>query len=327
MASDRRPTGTSPDPVPGAPTTAGPTTTGPTTTGPTTTGPTTAGPTTAGAAPPPPAPRRRSAGRDLPAAIGVGLLIGGVFLASLLLLRPAFLVFVLVAAVVGVLEVSAALAERHLVVPRVPVLVGGALLLVAAYVEGAEAALVVFGLTCVVVAAWRVAEGRDGAVRDVAAGLLALAWIPLLASAVVLMLAQPDGQMRVLVFVAAVVASDVGGYAAGATLGRHPLAPSVSPKKSREGLAGSVLLSLVVGAAGVVLLLDGPWWAGVLLGALVGLTATFGDLAESMLKRDLGIKDMGTTLPGHGGVMDRLDSLLVTAPVAWVVLALLVPAS
>ncbi|MEJ5913375.1 phosphatidate cytidylyltransferase [Pseudokineococcus sp. 1T1Z-3] len=271
------------------------------------------------------APRRRSAGRDLPAAIGVGLLIAGVSVGTLLVLREAFLVLLVVVIAAGVLEVSAALRTRQLVVPRTPVLVGGTVLLVAAFVQGAEAALVVYGLTCVAVVAWRVAEGRDGAVRDVTAGLLVLSWLPLLASTAVLTLAEPDGQLRVLVFVAAVVGSDVGGYAAGATLGRHPLAPSVSPKKSWEGLAGSVLVSLTVGAVLVVVLLGGPWWAGVVLGALVGLTATFGDLAESMLKRDLGIKDMGRWLPGHGGIMDRLDSLVVTAPMAWLVLALLVP--
>lgn len=273
------------------------------------------------------APRRRSAGRDLRAAIPVGLGLGGVALASLLLLKDSFLVLVVVAVAVASAEVSAALAARHLAVPRAPVLLGGALVLVATYVVGPGAGLVVHGLACLAVLVWRVAEGRDGAVRDVAAGVLVLSWLPLLAAFALLLLAEPDGAARVVVFVAAVIASDVGGYAAGVLLGRHPLAPSVSPKKSWEGLGGSMALSLVVGAVLVVVLLGGPWWAGVVLGALVGVTATFGDLAESMLKRDLGIKDMGTTLPGHGGLMDRLDSLLVTAPVAWLVLSLLVPAS
>jgi len=282
-------------------------------------------PTPGGPAAPPPTPPRRSAGRDLPAAIAVGLGLGLLTLASLLLVKDVFVVLVVVAVLVGTSELSTALSQRHLAVPRTPVLVGGALLVAATHVLGPAAALVVHGLTCLAVLVWRVAEGRDGAVRDVAAGLLVLSWLPLLASFAVLMLAEPDGQLRVVVFVAAVIASDIGGYAAGVMLGRHPLAPSVSPKKSWEGLAGSVALSLVVGAVLVVVLLDGPWWAGVLLGGLVGVTATFGDLAESMLKRDLGIKDMGSTLPGHGGLMDRLDSLLVTAPVVWLVLALLVP--
>ena len=123
-----------------------------------------------------------------------------------------------------------------------------------------------------------------------------------------------------------VVASDIGGYAAGVLAGRHPMAPSISPKKSWEGFAGSQAAGMVAGALCVVFLLGGPWWAGVLTGALLVVSATLGDLVESMIKRDLGIKDMGTLLPGHGGLMDRLDSLLPTAVVAWVALSLVVPA-
>ena len=109
--------------------------------------------------------------------------------------------------------------------------------------------------------------------------------------------------------------SDIGGYAAGVLFGKHPMAPSVSPKKSWEGFAGSVVACVVGGVALVVRwLLDGPWWAGVVLGAVAAVGATLGDLCESMIKRDLGIKDMGSILPGHGGLMDRLDSLLHRRP-------------
>ena len=121
-------------------------------------------------------------------------------------------------------------------------------------------------------------------------------------------------------FILGTVASDIGGYAAGVLAGRHPMAPSISPKKTWEGFAGSVLTCLVVGVAAVILLLHGRWWVGLALGAAAVVTATLGDLAESMLKRDLKVKDMGTLLPGHGGLMDRLDSLLPTAPVAFLIL-------
>jgi phosphatidate cytidylyltransferase len=119
----------------------------------------------------------------------------------------------------------------------------------------------------------------------------------------------------------AVVLSDTGGYAAGVLFGRRKLAPTVSPKKSWEGLAGSFLFSIVGTAVALPLLLPGTWWQGALLGVVVVVTATVGDLAESLLKRDLGIKDMGNLLPEHGGVMDRLDSLLPTAPVVAAFLA------
>jgi phosphatidate cytidylyltransferase len=140
-----------------------------------------------------------------------------------------------------------------------------------------------------------------------------------------LMLAAPDGPYRVIVFVAVTVANDVGGYASGVLFGRHPMAPSISPKKSWEGLAGSVVLCMLVGAGTVYFLLDGSPLAGLAVGAAAAFTATLGDLSESLVKRDLGIKDMGSLLPGHGGIMDRLDSLLPTAPAVALLLMLLVP--
>ena len=157
------------------------------------------------------------------------------------------------------------------------------------------------------------------------AGIFAALYVPFLAGFALLMARAEDGAERVVVFVLVTVASDIGGYAAGVILGRHPMAPSVSPKKSWEGFLGSAGACAVVGALSVALLLAGPWWAGVVIGLAAVLTATLGDLGESMIKRDLGIKDMGSLLPGHGGVLDRLDSLLPTAPVVYLLLALLVP--
>lgn len=122
-----------------------------------------------------------------------------------------------------------------------------------------------------------------------------------------------------------VVASDIGGYTAGVLAGAHPMAPSISPKKSWEGFAGSMAAGLVAGGLSVALLLQGRWWLGVLFGAVLVATATAGDLIESTVKRDLGIKDMGHLLPGHGGLMDRLDSLLPSAVVSWLLLSLFVP--
>jgi phosphatidate cytidylyltransferase len=146
-----------------------------------------------------------------------------------------------------------------------------------------------------------------------------------LAGFAALMLAAPDGRQRIVVFILVTVFSDIGGYAVGVKFGKHPMAPSLSPKKSWEGFAGSVLSCALVGAISLPLLLDGPWWAGVLLGVVAAAAATLGDLIESSIKRDLGIKDMSTILPGHGGLMDRLDSLVVVAPVAWALLLLFVP--
>jgi phosphatidate cytidylyltransferase len=129
----------------------------------------------------------------------------------------------------------------------------------------------------------------------------------------------------VLTFVILTVCSDIGGYFAGITLGRHPMAPTISPKKTWEGFAGSAAACLLAGALTLTLLLHGHIWQGLLAGAAAVLAATLGDLAESMIKRDLDIKDMGTLLPGHGGILERLDSLLVVAPVIWLLLYLFIP--
>lgn len=278
---------------------------------------------------PPPSRRaartRGRAGRNLPVAVGVGVGLGGLVLASLLVRKEAFVAVAAVAIVLAVWELGQAFAARRITVPLVPVLVGSVGILVSAYAAGEEALLVAFGLTVLAVLVWRVLEGVEGAVRDVAAGIFSTAYVPFLAGFAMLMLAADDGPARVIVFVLVTVASDIGGYAVGVLLGRHPMAPSVSPKKSWEGLAGSAVAALLAGVLGVVLLLGGTWWAGVVVGAAVLVTATLGDLAESLLKRDLGIKDMGSLLPGHGGVMDRLDSLLPTAPVVYLLLAALVP--
>jgi phosphatidate cytidylyltransferase len=119
-----------------------------------------------------------------------------------------------------------------------------------------------------------------------------------------------------------VVCNDTGGYASGVLFGRHPMAPKISPKKSWEGLGGSIVLAGAAGAVGMDLMLHGKPWQGAVLGVAVVASATLGDLCESMIKRDLGIKDMGNLLPGHGGIMDRLDSLLPTAPVVYLLLSL-----
>jgi phosphatidate cytidylyltransferase len=175
------------------------------------------------------------------------------------------------------------------------------------------------------VLAWRLPGGAAGYVRDITAGMFTLLYLPLAAVFVALMLHEPDGSRRALIFVVLTVCSDTGGYLAGILIGKHPMAPAISPKKTWEGLGGSVVLCLAAGAIMVPDLLGGHLWQGLLLGLAAVGAATLGDLVESMIKRDLEIKDMGHLLPGHGGIMERLDSLLVMAPVIWLLLALFVP--
>lgn len=266
------------------------------------------------------------AGRDLPIAIGVGLGLLGVVVGSLVFRKEVFIALAVLFCGAGMWELAQAFTRRAIVLPLVPLLVGVVGILVSAYAGGPEALLVAFMLTAGGVVVWRVLDGAGApALRDAAAAIFATAYLPFMGGFVMLMLAQPDGARRVALFVLLSVASDTGGYVSGVLLGRHPLAPSVSPKKSWEGLGGSVLLAGAVGAVGMTWAFDGSPLVGIALGLAAVLTSTLGDLAESLLKRDLELKDMGTLLPGHGGVLDRLDSMLLSAPLVYLVLLVAVP--
>ncbi|MFJ5999223.1 phosphatidate cytidylyltransferase [Streptomyces sp. NPDC092370] len=275
---------------------------------------------------PAPKPPKKSAGRDLSAAIGVGVGLGAVIVASLFVVKAVFVGVVAVAVVVGLWELTKRLEERKGIrAPLVPLALGGAAMVVAGYVRGAEGAWVAMALTTLGVLVWRMTEPPEGYLRDVTAGVFAAFYVPFLATFVAMMLTADDGPQRVLTFLLLTVVSDTGAYAVGWRFGRHKLAPRISPGKTREGLLGAISFAMVAGALCMQFLIDdGAWWQGLVLGLAVAVTATLGDLGESMIKRDLGIKDMGTLLPGHGGIMDRLDSLLPTAPVVWLLLVLFV---
>jgi phosphatidate cytidylyltransferase len=271
------------------------------------------------------ASRTSRAGRNLPVAIGVGAVLGGLVFLTLLTVKATFLLYVGVAIVLALTELASAFAKRGINIPVIPVAAGGAAVLTCMYWLGAQAALAALALTVVVIFAWRLPSGPSGFVKDVTAGVFALIYLPFLASFVAAMLSPADGPRRVLTFIILTISSDIGGYFAGITLGRHPMAPVISPKKTWEGFSGSAAACLAAGALCVTLLLHGHLWQGLLTGAAAVLAATLGDLTESMIKRDLDIKDMGTLLPGHGGILERLDSLLVVAPVVWLLLFLFIP--
>jgi phosphatidate cytidylyltransferase len=276
---------------------------------------------------PAPSPTPSRAGRNLPAAIAVGVGLGALILGSLYWQKWLFVVLVLATVLVAVDEMIKALRTGGAVIPRIPLFAGTAAMLGAAYFGGPMALLVALAMTVLATIFWRMPGGSIGFVRDASAGVFLIGYVPLLAGFAIL-LAQPDadGPGRVMTFFLVTVASDVGGYVAGVLFGKHPMAPTISPKKSWEGFTGSAIACIGAGIGSVVWLLDGHWWVGAIVGAIAVLTATVGDLGESMIKRDLGIKDMSNLLPGHGGVMDRLDSLLATAPAVWLVLHLLVKA-
>lgn len=272
----------------------------------------------------PPKPSR--AGRDLRAAIGVGLGLGALVLVSLLTVRQLFIGVVAAAVVVATIELTGALRRAAGIrVALVPVLVGGQAMIWLSWPWHRDAVLASFVVTILVIMVWRFRGGADGYLRDVAASIFTAAYVPFFAAFAAMLVEPKDGAARVLCWLIVVVCSDTGGYTAGVLFGKHPMAPSISPKKSWEGFAGSMVAGAIGGTLSVVLLLHAHWWVGLPYGAALVVCATGGDLVESLIKRDLGIKDMGNLLPGHGGLMDRLDSLLPTAVAAWLLLTAFVP--
>jgi phosphatidate cytidylyltransferase len=278
-------------------------------------------------APLPPRPKKKGrSGRNLPAAIGVGVGLGGAIVVALLTFKVLFVGVVIAAMLVGLWELSGALTgkgdrARGIRLPLVPLAVGSVAMQIAAYVKGPEGLAIAAALTALAVMVWRMTEGPEDYLRDMTAGVFAVFYLPFLAGFATLMLAEDQGAQRVLTFMILVVCADTGAFAAGFNLGKHKMAPKISPGKTWEGLAGAVLTSALAGALCVHYMLDGAWWQGAVLGAVVAVVSAVGDLLESMIKRDLGVKDMGTLLPGHGGVLDRLDSLVAAAPVVWLLLA------
>ncbi|WP_051574585.1 phosphatidate cytidylyltransferase [Mycobacterium sp. URHB0044] len=273
-------------------------------------------------------PKKSRAGRDLPAAIAVGAFLGfGVI--AILVFAPLWWIPVVAAAMaVATHEVVRRLRTAGYSIPVVPLLIGGQAMIWLTWPFGPAGALGSFGGTVVVCMIWRLLSGglKDAPqnyLRDVTATVFLAAWIPLFGAFGTLLVYPDDGGWRVLCLMLGVVFSDIGGYAAGVLFGKHPMVPAISPKKSWEGFAGSLIFGTAAAVLAVTFLLDKPAWVGVPLGLMLVITGTLGDLIESQVKRDLGIKDMGTLLPGHGGLMDRLDSVLPSAVATWIVLTLL----
>ncbi len=273
-------------------------------------------------------------GRNLPAAIGVGVGLGAYIVVSLLFFKPAFVLLVAAALALGSVELYQAFRKHGMTAAIVPIVVGGVAISIGSYLAGRQKP-VVFSTTSVLLAAlaltvlasliWRMPKGATGYVKDAAASLMIICYVPMLGSFTALMLAGENGSARLVAFILVVAMSDTGGLVGGVLFGKHPMAPKISPKKSWEGLVGSLVFGIAAGVGTAIFGLHVSFWVGILLGVCLVAIGTCGDLIESLIKRDLGIKDMSSFLPGHGGVMDRLDSLLVAAPVAWLIMYVSVP--
>jgi phosphatidate cytidylyltransferase len=268
-------------------------------------------------------PKKSRAGRNLPAAIAVGVLLVGIAIVSLYWQLWLFVGVIVVAIVIGTDELASAMRSKGIQLTKTPLLAAAVILPALGYFAGSAQVLMGYGLLFLFTVVWRLfRHGVEDFVRDSTASGFVLAYAPLMGGFAALIAASPDGADRVLTFIALSVGSDIGGYAAGVLFGKHPMAPAISPKKSWEGFAGSVTLQVILGSVMFALLLDSDWWKGAIVGALMTVTATLGDFIESAIKRDLGIKDMSNLLPGHGGLMDRLDSLIPNTVVAYTLFAI-----
>lgn len=276
---------------------------------------------------------KQRTGRDLIVATLIGVAAGALLLGSLIFVKQLFLVFALAAVLLGVFEFSRALRVSGRRVDVVPQLVMGGIVVLSGYFLDLWLHWVVVFVAVAVVVVWRLLgqmAARDGrrygdVLADVVIAGFVQLYVPFFASLCVVLLAQDGGEWWVLSFIAVVVAADTGAYAAGLSFGRHPMAPKISPKKTWEGFAGAVLASVIAGVLLAILLLGLQWWMGVIIGIVILGTATAGDLGESMIKRDMGIKDMSSWLPGHGGVLDRLDSILPSTAAALALYYLFTP--
>lgn len=268
------------------------------------------------------------AGRNLPAAIAVGVILGGGLIATLIVAPRGWVVMVAVAMAVATHEVVRRLREGGYDIPLIPLLFGGQAMVWLTWPFGTVGALGGFGGTVVACLIWRLLSGGLTSqpvnyLRDVSVTVFLATWIPLFGAFGALLIYHDDGAARVFALMLGVVLSDIGGYAAGVLFGKHKMVPAISPKKSWEGFAGSLICGTTAAVLAVVFLLHKPAWVGIPLGVMLVITATLGDLVESQVKRDLGIKDMGTLLPGHGGLMDRIDGVMPSAVATWIVLTLL----
>ncbi len=264
-------------------------------------------------------------GRPLLRAIAVGLTLGAALLFSLIVVKELYMGFAAVLVGFTSYELASALRFAGRDVPRLPTVIAALAVVPASFYWLATGHWLVTLAGVALIAVWRLVElvrpshrvSPLDLLKDLAAGAFIMAYVAFMAGFTVLLTAQEGGQWWTLAFLIVVVSVDTGAYATGVAFGRHKMAPVISPGKTWEGFAGSVAAAVLAGVLLALFMLGQPWWVGVILGLVIAGTATLGDLSESLIKRDLGIKDISTWLPGHGGFLDRVDSSLLSAAAAY----------
>ncbi|MDO4917302.1 MAG: phosphatidate cytidylyltransferase [Rothia sp. (in: high G+C Gram-positive bacteria)] len=272
------------------------------------------------------APRKkRSAGRNLPAAIGVGVGLGSLVVIGLFFAPWVMVILAAAAAAVGNWEVVHGINQkRGMGIPLTPAVITAFLLPIIAYVGGGQWLIFAVVASILFLIACRLFGSRNGMIMSVMGSMFAMLWVPFMIALALLIFREDAGNGKIFMILVMAIGNDTWGYIAGVLWGKHPMAPKISPKKTWEGFAGSMVGSLIVGVVSA-LVLGLPWWFGMVLAIFLVITATTGDLAESMVKREIGIKDMSNILPGHGGVMDRLDSIVFCLAIGYVLFTVFAP--
>jgi len=264
----------------------------------------------------------KKAGRKLLPSIGVGLSLLGLIWFSLSLYKQLFLVVLTIAIVLGIREITRACNSRSIAISFPSLSIAAVALLGAAWIDGIAGLAIATAISFPILLIRLLLNGPENFVAKATATTFALLYLPFLAGFLILLAIPSTGFQRVMTFVVLVGCNDTFGYIVGVLLGKHPLVPTISPKKTWEGLAGSVVFTIIGGCLAFNYIMDMQWWLGIIVGLMIVFTATCGDLIESAMKRDLSLKDMGTLLPGHGGMLDRLDSVVLSAPAMWLALEL-----
>jgi len=264
----------------------------------------------------------RRAGRKLGPSILVSLSLVAIVWASLAFEPIFFAALVTLAVCLGIREISRAFAAAKTNISINALTVAAIGLSAATWVDGVEGLAVATAVALPILLINLLRNGPEGFVVRATATTLVLVYLPFLAGFLILLGNKSNGLEQIMTFVILVGCNDTFGYFVGVLIGKHPMAPTISPKKSWEGLAGSLIFTMLGGARMFNYVLDIHWHIGAIVGVLIVFTATSGDLIESAMKRDLHLKDMGSLLPGHGGILDRLDSVLLSAPALWMALEL-----
>jgi len=265
----------------------------------------------------------KRAGRKLLPSIGVGIFLIALVWLSLSTYRVLFAALVAVAVLLGIREINRAFRAADINLPLWALATASIGLSAATWLGGVSGLAVATAIAFPCLLIILLPRGTENFVRTASASTLALIYLPFLAGFLILLARPHNGLERVMTLVVLVGCNDTFAYLTGVLIGKHPLAPKISPKKTIEGLIGSLIFTVTGGAVAFNYILGLDWWLGAIAGILTVFTATSGDLIESALKRDMAIKDMGTLLPGHGGIMDRLDSVLFAAPALWLALEII----